>query len=227
MSFGITGERPNSTKAGFCAHSLLKEWDRERQLRGGRAEAGEKPEPSEPRCKKCVDSRAHYRAHGAGCAAGLPPQRWWPHRCSGRRLRAGPCQAAGHGPRPPAVPKHREEPCDTSVTPVPRVTPVPSTAAGPHGQAHPLPAPAHGTSKLLAQRFQCPQDCSIRKCAGVRGPGWRGLGRQAEETAGKALKTAPTMENQSHCKHSPPEHGSTGEGSSWKGRISPGEGTYR
>lgn len=56
VSFGITGERSNSTKASFCPHSLLMEWDREREPRGGCAEPGEKPEQGEPRCKSRVDS---------------------------------------------------------------------------------------------------------------------------------------------------------------------------
>lgn len=128
----------------------------------------------------------HYHAHGVGCAAGPPPRRWWPRRCSGRRLRAGPCQAAGHGPRPPAVPKHREEPCDTTVpvghhcprgTPLYLAQPLGERANG-HSWAHSLPTPAHRNRKLLGQRCQWPWDSSIRSCTGVRRPGWRGAGRQ-------------------------------------------------
>lgn len=51
VPFTIRGERPNSTKANFCPHSLPKECDREREQRGGCAEAGEKAEQSEPRCR--------------------------------------------------------------------------------------------------------------------------------------------------------------------------------
>lgn len=218
VSFGITGERSNSTKASFCPHCLLMEWDREREPRGGCAEPGEKPEQGEPRCKSRVDSPvwARYRGRGAGCAAGPPPQRWWPRRCSGRHLQAGPCQVAGHGPRPPAVPKHREEPCDT---------PAPSTAArGERTQPGSSPPnPSSWNKDCFSEISLGQQHQELYRCEET----WLVRGRQAEETAGKVPKTAPAIGNQSHCKHSPPEHASTGEGSSWKGRISPGEGNYR
>lgn len=169
-----------------------------------------------------VDSpvRRRYRARGAGCAAGPPPQRWWPRRCRGQHLQAGPCQAAGHGLRPPAVPKHREELCDTTA----RVTPLPpAQPLGGHGQADPLPTPAHGTRKLLGLGISVSLGHQHHRCE----ESWLVRGRQAEETAGKVPKNCS-----SHGKSKPlqaliREHVSTGEGSSWKGQISPGEGNYR
>lgn len=222
MSFGITGERANSTKSQLLPSLLTNGMGQRKRAERWCAEAGEKAEQSEPRCKSCVGSPAglHYRARGAGCAAGPPPQRWWPRRCSGRRLRAGPCQAAAHGPRPPAVPKHREEPCDT---------PVPSTAARWEGEWTRL-----GSSP--PNRGSWNEEAAGSEILVALGPAASGavqLGGDlaGEGQAGRGDCRQDAKNCSSHGKSQPlqaltPEHASTGDGSSWQGRTSPGEGNY-
>lgn len=74
-----------------------------------------------------------------------------------------------------------------------------------HGWAHPHepPTAAHGTRKLLGQRFWWPLGRQHQELYSWEET-WLARGRQAEETAGKMPKTAPATGNHSHCKHSPP-----------------------